>query len=140
MNTTEPTQVLVAYQAAVHAKDVDALLALYADDVFIFDMWSEWSYRGAAAWRGVVEQWFGSLGSERVEVEMDDVDTILSGDLAVIHATVTYRGLSAAGETLRAMQNRLTCTLKHIGGSWKIVHEHSSAPANPETGRVILTH
>ncbi|GAA5514482.1 hypothetical protein Dcar01_03238 [Deinococcus carri] len=135
---TKPEQVLEAYRAAVYAKDVDALLSLYDEDVCVFDMWGSWSYDGADAWRGMVTNWFASLGTERVVVALEDVQTTLADGLAVIRAFVTYTGVSAEGNTLRAMHNRLTCVLRQQGDGWKIVHEHSSAPADFETGRVIL--
>ncbi|WP_345454304.1 SgcJ/EcaC family oxidoreductase [Deinococcus aluminii] len=135
---TNPERVLEAYKAAVYAKDVDAFMSLYDEDVQVFDMWGTWSYDGAAAWRGMVTDWFASLGTERVVVDMEEVQTILTDEVAVAHAFVTYRGVSAEGQALRAMQNRLTCVLKQRGGTWKIVHEHSSAPADFETSKVIL--
>jgi uncharacterized protein (TIGR02246 family) len=131
--------VLEAYRAAVHAKDVDAFVALYDEDVCVFDMWGRWSYDGADAWRGMVVEWFGSLGSGRVEVEFQDVQTIVGDGVAVAHALLTFKGLSAEGEELRAMNNRLTWALRKTGnGAWKVVHEHTSAPADFETARVIL--
>ena len=138
---TEPVQLLERYRAAVYARDVDALVALYAEDVRVFDMWNSWEYAGAAAWRAVVAGWFGSLGSDRVAVEFDEVQSQVLGDLAVVHAFVTYRGLSAQGAQLRSMHNRLTLVCRRTdvhGGSWQIVHEHSSSPADLETGRVVL--
>jgi ketosteroid isomerase-like protein len=37
------------------------------------------------------------------------------------------------------MSNRLTWGLeKSVEGGWKVVHEHSSAPVDFETGRVQL--
>ena len=139
MNEEQPvTQILEAYKAAVFAKDVDAFVALYDQDVRIFDMWGRWSYDGSEAWREMVTDWFGSLGTERVEVEFDDVQTTSTRDVVVAHAFVTYRGLSAEGEALRALQNRVTVVLRQKGGAWKIVHEHSSAPADFETSKVIL--
>lgn len=132
------TQVLDAYKAAVFAKDVDAFVALYDQDVHVFDMWGKWSYSGLEAWREMVTDWLGSLGTERVAVEFDNVQTTLAQDVAVVHAFVTYKGLSAEGEALRAMQNRLTMVLERKGGAWKIVHEHTSAPADFETLKVIL--
>jgi uncharacterized protein (TIGR02246 family) len=130
--------VLDAYRDAVRSKDVDALLALYDPEVRIFDMWGTWTYEGAAAWRKNVEDWFGSLGSENVAVEFDDVRTLGAGDLLVAQAFVTYKGLSAEGRELRAMQNRVTMTLAKREGAWRIVHEHSSSPADFETGKVNL--
>ena len=130
--------VLDAYAAAVFGKDADAFLSLYDDDVRVFDMWGRWSYDGLDAWRAMVSDWFGSLGTERVGVVMEDVQITVAQDLAVAHAFVTFSGLSADGKTLRAMQNRLTWALRRSDGVWKIIHEHTSAPADFETAKVVL--
>ena len=62
----------------------------------------------------------------------------MAQDVAVAHAFVTYKGLSAEGRELRAMHNRLTWALKQENGAWKIVHEHISAPADFKTSKDIL--
>jgi uncharacterized protein (TIGR02246 family) len=131
-------QVFDAYKAAVFAKDVDAFVALYHEDVCVFEMWGTWSYNGIEAWRTMVGEWFGSLGSERVVVELDSVQTHVTNDLAVAYAFISYTGVSAEGKALRTMHNRLTWALKQHGSTWKIVHEHSSAPVDPETLKVLL--
>ncbi|WP_295819319.1 nuclear transport factor 2 family protein [uncultured Deinococcus sp.] len=138
MARSAPTDVLAAYATAVYARDVNALLALYHPDVTVYDMWEQWLYDGQPAWRGMVEGWFGSLGDERVQVTFDDVRTTVTPDMATVHAFVTYAGLSAGGERLRAMNNRLTLTLVPGGNGWLILHEHSSAPADFESGKVNL--
>jgi uncharacterized protein (TIGR02246 family) len=131
-------EMLEAYAAAVRAKDVDAFLDLYADDVRTFDLWTEWSYDGKDALRGMVAEWFGSLGDDVVAVEYDAVRTQTGEDVAAVSAFLTYRGLSAEGEELRSMNNRLTWALRRdAGGLWKIAHEHTSAPAGDE-GKVQL--
>jgi uncharacterized protein (TIGR02246 family) len=131
-------QMLEAYAAAVRAKDVDAFVGLYADDVRTFDLWNEWSYDGKDAFRGMVTEWFGSLGDDLVAVEWDEVRTQAGEDVAAVSAFLTYRGLSKDGEELRSMNNRLTWVLRKDGdGSWKIAHEHTSAPAG-EGGKVQL--
>jgi ketosteroid isomerase-like protein len=131
-------EMLDAYAVAVRAKDVDAFLGLYADDVRTFDLWERWSYDGPEAWRGMVTEWFGSLGDDLVAVEFDEVRSEVGHDVAAVSAFTTYRRLSPAGEELRSMNNRLTWVLRKAGdGSWKIVHEHTSAPAGDE-GRVQL--
>ena len=127
-----------AYRDAVRAKDVDALVALYAVDVRVFDLWGAWSYDGRDAWRRTVEGWFASLGDERVAVSFDEAQATVVGDAAVTHAFVTYRNLAADGTPGRAMQNRLSWMLVRAAGGWTIVHEHTSAPVDPETGRVVL--
>jgi uncharacterized protein (TIGR02246 family) len=131
-------QVLEGYKAAVFAKDVDAFIALYDADVQVFDMWGQWSHRGLAAWRAMATEWFGSLGTERVVVDFSEVHTVVSPDLAVAHAFVTYTALGVDGATLRSLNNRMTLALRPQGGAWKIVHEHTSAPIDGETTKAIF--
>ena len=129
---------LEAYRDAVHAKDVDAFVAIFADDVRVFDMWGTWSHDGIDSWRDMAEGWFGSLGDELVRVEFDDVQTIAGDGVAVLSAFVTFAGLSADGDELRSLNNRLTWGLRKIDGAWKVVHEHTSAPVEMATGKVNL--
>lgn len=134
----EPTQVLAAYADAAYRRDIDAMLALYHPQVTVYDMWETWLYDGREAWRGMVEGWFTGLGDERVQVTFEDVRSTVGTDLALVHALTTYAGLSAEGEPLRAMNNRLSLTLVREDDRWLILHEHSSAPAQFETGKVNL--
>ncbi len=130
---------LDAYRDAVRAKDVDAFIAIFADDVRVFDMWGTWSHDGIDSWREMAVGWFGSLGDELVQVDFDDVQTTIGDDTAVLSAFVTFAGLSADGAELRSMNNRLTWGLRKTGGSWKVVHEHTSAPVEPASGTVDLS-
>lgn len=132
-------EMLAAYAAAVRAKDVDALVGLYADDVRTFDLWERWSYDDRDALRAMVTEWFGSLAAdELVEIEFDEVRVQNGEDVAAVSAFTTFRALSPEGEELRSMNNRLTWVLrKDADGAWKIVHEHTSAPAGDE-GKVQL--
>ena len=130
---------LGTYADAVRSNDVDRFVALYDDDVRVFDLWERWSYDGADAWRQMVGEWFGSLGSEQVAVEFADVQTVVGDDVAAVQAFVTFKGLSAEGEELRAISNRLTWALRKTPeGGWRVVHEHTSAPVDFETGKVRL--
>jgi uncharacterized protein (TIGR02246 family) len=133
----KPEQLLEAYTDAVRAKNVEAFLDLYADDVRTFDLWSVWSYDGKGALRAMVEEWFGSVGTDTIGVEFDDVRVETGGDVAGVSAFTTFRGYSAEGEELRSMNNRLSWILRRHDDGWKIVHEHTSAPAGDE-GKVNL--
>jgi len=134
-----PYDLLDAYAAAVRAKDVEAFLALYAEDTRNFDLWSEWSYDGKDALRGMVEEWFGSLGDdEQVAVEFEDVRSYVDDDVAALSAFARYAAVSPDGNELRSLNNRLSWILRRQDdGSWRIVHEHTSAPAG-EGGKVQL--
>lgn len=130
--------VAAAYAAAVYAKDVDALLSLYAPDVFAFDMWGQWSYDGRDELAGMFREWLGSLGDERVQVDFTPEFSRSGDDWAIWCATVRYAGLAATGEELRYLENRCTWSLRREGGEWLIVHEHSSAPADFKSLKVSL--
>ena len=135
---TAITRVLESYAAAVMAKDVQAFMRLYDPAVRVFDTWGVWSYEGADAWQQAIEAWFTSLGGERVKVNFNDVQSTGGQELGVVSAFVTYVGISAAGEPLRAMQNRITWVLRTSGHVLRIVHEHTSAPIGFDDSKAIL--
>ncbi len=132
-------EMLERYTAAVRAKDVDAFLELYSEDVRTFDLWQEWTYDGKDALRGMVAEWFGSLGDDEVvAVRFDDIRTQTGSDVAAVSAFTTYANVTPDGTEQRSMNNRLTWVLrKDADGAWKIAHEHTSAPAG-EGGKVQL--
>lgn len=129
---------LGSYKEAVLAKDVDAFAALYDDDVHVFDMWGAWSLRGIKTWRDMAVGWFSSLGDERVFVSVKEPQSTRGGELIVGHATLTYSAVSPDGKELRSLSNRMTVALRHAGGSWKVFHQHTSAPIDPQSTKAIL--
>jgi uncharacterized protein (TIGR02246 family) len=132
-------EMLEQYAAAVRAKDVEAFVGLYADDVRTFDLWNQWSYDGKDALRAMVSEWFGSLeDDETVTVAFDDVRTQAGPDVGAVSAFTTFAAVAPDGTELRSMNNRLTWVLRRDGdGPWRIAHEHTSAPAGDE-GKVQL--
>ena len=127
-----------AYKSSVLNKQVDKLMDLYDEDLIAFDLWGRWSYVGEGPWRGMNEEWLGSLGSESVVVEFDDINAVYGAEISAAYATVTYKARSETGEILRSMQNRLTWVARQKNGTWKIVHQHTSAPIDPEKFSPIL--
>ena len=132
-------EMLAAYAAALQARDVEAFVGLYADDVRTFDLWERWSYDGRDELHAMVAEWFGSLADDEVvEVAFDEVRSQPGEDVAAVSAFTTFRALSPEGQELRSMNNRLTWVLRREpDGEWKIAHEHTSAPAGDE-GKVQL--
>ena len=140
MSDTEK-QVLKAldtYKSAMLAKNVETFMHLYDPGVRVFDAWGVWSYEGADAWRIAVEGWFSSLGTEQVRVTFEDVKIVGDHGLASMSAVATYAGISADAQELRAMQNRISWTLKTSGHVLRVIHEHTSAPIGFEDNKAIL--
>jgi uncharacterized protein (TIGR02246 family) len=134
----EIEQVLGAYRAAVRAKDIDAFVAIYDENVRIFDTW-QWSYDGLDAWRAMATDWFGSVGDDQILVEHSEVEITVEDGIAVASAYTRFSGLSPSGEELRAMENRLTWALRRTDAGWRVFHEHTSAPGSFETGKLVLS-
>ncbi|HEY0189461.1 MAG TPA: nuclear transport factor 2 family protein [Cellulomonas sp.] len=133
------TETIAAYRAAVLARDVEALLALYSPRVRVYDLWGPWSADGEHARRESVQEWFGTLGAESVHVQAADVRAQLGEDLAVVEAFLRFEARDPAGAVLRWMTNRLTWVLvPDTADRWRIVHEHISAPIDPGSGTAVL--
>ena len=128
---------LAAYQAAVLAKDVAAFVSIYADDARIFELWGTWEH-DLLSWREMAQGWFAFLGDQRSVVTAHDVRTQVSGDMALLTASLTYTAVDAADQHLRSLDNRLSWVLRQRGGRWLVVHEHTSVPLAHEDGKGIL--
>lgn len=126
------------YASAVLQRDAEAFVRLYDPDVRVFDAWGVWEYKGAELWRRAVEGWFISLGTERVRITFSETECHGSLTMAITTAIARYSSLSAQGEEVRSMQNRITWGLRTTGHVLRIVHEHTSAPVGFEDMKAIL--
>ncbi|WP_404615795.1 nuclear transport factor 2 family protein [Rhodanobacter hydrolyticus] len=88
----------------------------------------------------MADGWFSSLGTERVVVDVRDAQSTVAGALAIGHAILTYTAVSAEGKELRSLSNRITIGLKRSDESWKIFHEHTSAPIDQQSLKAILNY
>ena len=128
---------LAAYTKAVAEKDVELLVGLFDEQVLLFDVWDQWSISGKAAWRSAVEEWLGSLGSDRVLVEFETVQETVSDGLVCASAFVTYTAFSLDGTRLRSHKERQTWVLSLKEEGWRVVHCHNSVPFGMETGKPL---
>lgn len=131
-------QILESYKAAVLAKDVEAFLALYDDEVHVFDLWGAWSLHGIEAWRSMAVGWFTAVGDERIIVDIAQVGSTRLGELAIGHAFLTYTAMSTDGTALRSLDNRITAALRKVEGVWRIFHEHTSVPIEHISAKAML--
>ena len=105
----------------------------------MFDTWGVWSFEDRNAWNVALQDWLGSLGTETVEVEFDEVRGAQQGEMAWVSAIVTYSARDADGEVTQSMQNRLSWSLVKTASRWLIAHEHTSAPIGFGDQKAILT-
>lgn len=116
---------VTAWTKAAHAKDVDAVMALYAPDIVTFDLAPPLLHRADDIRRGLKE-WFATFKGP-VEFEFRDLDVTVGGDAAFCRSLNHLTGDRTSGERPDVWV-RATICFKRIGGTWKAVHEHVSVP------------
>jgi ketosteroid isomerase-like protein len=121
---------------AIHAKDLERLMSLYASDVVYFDLVPPLQYVGADALRERFLDWFGSFEGP-IRQEISDLHVVENDDVAIAHMLVQ------AGGTLRNGQEvsywvRATDGCRRSDGDWLITHEHISLPVDPMSRSAVM--
>jgi uncharacterized protein (TIGR02246 family) len=122
-------RLIAAWSRALEAKDLDGLVADYADDAVMFDAIPPYKTVGKEAIRQV---WANCLPyfPERFTSEHRDIVIHVTGDTAVMHCLHHFIPESPdhpCGQTWM----RVTVGYQRIDGKWKSVHDHISIPFNP---------
>jgi len=126
------------YQNAAWNKDTTAMMNLYAEQAVIFDMWDRGYISNRPEWTKNIEQWFGSLGEEKVKVEFEMVKIDQSDKVGFASALIKFQAISSEGAVLRSMRNRLTLGFLKFEDEWKVMHQHTSAPISSNGLSAIL--
>ena len=116
---------------AVHAKDIDKLIACYAPDVVVFDLLPPLQFVDAAHYRQNWAAWFASWQG-LIGYEMREL-TITAGDEVAFSRSLNHiTGARTDGEK-NDVWVRATVCFRKIDGQWKVTHEHMSVPYDMET-------
>jgi ketosteroid isomerase-like protein len=121
---------------AIRAKDIDAVMSLYASNVVSFDLGPPLRYAGAdnkrRAWQEVFAAYPGPIA-----YEVHELNVTTHGDLAFVHSLNHVSGSLASGHT-SDLWLRWTACFRRIDGVWLVVHDHVSVPADLEHGQAVL--
>lgn len=121
---------------AARAKDIDGIFAHYAPDIVAFDAIAELRFEGTDAyrthWQACMEMCPGDM-----IFEVHDLSIAAQGDLAFCHYLSRCGATGPDGEE-KAGWMRATAGLRKRGGKWLIVHEHFSAPFDPQSGKALF--
>ena len=113
---------------AVHAGDIDAVLADHTDDIVMFDVPPpERGVRGIDAYRASWPPFFEWQRSG-ASFEIDSLDVTAGADVAFVWALL-HCGTAEDRERHPDQRLRLTLGLRRIDGRWVVSHEHHSFPA-----------
>jgi uncharacterized protein (TIGR02246 family) len=126
------------YIAAFKAKDVDAIMKVYAPDqtLVVFDVVPPRQYVGAAAYRKDWQTVFGSFDGP-ITVELTDLDVVADRNLAYSHSIQHVAGTNKHDKKVD-LTVRVTDVYKKAHGRWQIIHEHVSVPIDLETDKPDL--
>ena len=125
-----------ALTQALRAKDINALMALYAPDIVTFDVRPPLQVRGVDGYKKNFEAWFASVQGP-IDYEMRDLRITVGDDVAFCYGLGHVRGTRTTGERADYWV-RVTSGFQRISGQWLISHEHVSAPIDMETMQAAL--
>jgi uncharacterized protein (TIGR02246 family) len=123
-----------SWARALHAKDVDTLMAHYAPDIVTFDLRPP-TRVGADAYRKNFEAWFAATRGP-IEYEMRELQIATSDHVAFCHCLSHIKSTRANGDSADYWV-RVTVGLQKKNGSWTITHEHVSMPFDMETMKAV---
>ncbi|MFT4024976.1 MAG: hypothetical protein QM664_14460, partial [Flavihumibacter sp.] len=94
----QPEDFFAVYKESAWQKDAERMIALYADEVEVFDMWQQGYQHGIAGWSALVRDWLNGLGDERVAVGFERIHIRAGSDTAFASALVSFKALAAGGQ------------------------------------------
>lgn len=114
------------WASAVHAADLDGVLAHHTEDIVMFDVPPPNEVRGKAAYRDTWPPFFKHQ-AQGATFDIVSLDVTAGNDVAFAHALLRC----GTNEELRkdpGNRLRLTIGLRKLNGQWSIAHEHHSFP------------
>jgi len=128
----ELRRVIAEQQRAICQKNIQRIMAGYAEEAVVFNVKPPFQIRDKRAWR---HQWESSLAHFPASFgsETKDVKIIANGDIAVAHYLYRFTGMPFDPSWIRN-----TAVYRKIRGRWLIVHEHGSVPFDPETSKAVF--
>lgn len=121
---------------ALRDKNVEGVMAMYAQEVVTFDIVPPLRYVGADALRKLWEETF-SLVQGAIGYELHDLNITVGDDVAFTYSLNHISGTTNAGQKTNIWL-RWTACFRKINGKWLIVHHQNSVPADLRTGRAVL--
>ncbi len=121
---------------AVCARDLERIMAHYDPDLVAYDAILAPQFKGAAAYREHFAKCLDMcLGAPLMEAQ--EIRAMADGDLGVAHYLLRCGYVDDDGREQTGWMRATVCCRRQ-GGAWKIVHEHYSAPFEPESGQAML--
>ena len=128
-------QSLEAWTRSLRAKDLDALMALYASDTVTFDLMPPSQVQGADRYRKNFERWFAAMPGP-IDYEIHDLRITTGDDVAFCHSLGHVKATKTNGEAADYWV-RVTVGFQKRKGQWLMIHDHVSMPFDMGTGEAV---
>lgn len=122
---------------AVHVKDLDAVMACYAEDVVAYDLFCTAKVTGREPYRKNFEMWFQCCETGPASYEIVELDIVAGDEVAFARSLNRMTGPNPEGKVEESWI-RVTVGFQKRGGEWKVVHEHVSVPLDMETQKGVF--
>jgi uncharacterized protein (TIGR02246 family) len=114
------------WAAAVHAGDLDAVLADHAGDIVMFDVPPPYEgVRGLDAYCATWPPFF--RWQQRASFDIEELE-VVAGDTVAFAYALLRCGTPEDFAANPAQRLRLTVGLRRVDGRWVVTHEHHSFP------------
>ena len=135
---TEIRELVDRYLEAIRASDVERIVSHYAPDILAFDAIAQLQFKGVEAYRKHWQACIAMCPSEGMTFELHEPSIAISGDVAFGHWLCRCGpGPDESGEA-KTCWMRSTIGFRKTHGKWAIVHEHWSAPFDPQTSKAMF--
>ncbi len=132
---TELREKMNDWADAVRARDIDRICANYAPDIVAFDAIAQLQFKGADAYRKHWETCMEMCAGPMI-FELHELQITASDDLAFVHGLNRCGGTGPDGKEMSGWMRMTTC-LRKQHGEWRVMHEHFSAPFDPESNKAL---
>ncbi|MFR9724675.1 nuclear transport factor 2 family protein [Streptomyces sp. MS19] len=124
---TQIRELVERWARAVHAGDLDTVVADHAEDIVMFDVPPPYEgVRGLAAYREVWPPFF-AWQAQGASFAVEDIEVTAGADVAFAHALLRC-GTPDELAARPGFRLRLTLGLRKEAGRWTVAHEHHSFP------------
>jgi uncharacterized protein (TIGR02246 family) len=133
---SEIRSIIEGWAQAVRTRDSKALASHFAPRTVVFDLVNPLQYKGADDVHQRATQWLSSF-KEDPHYEIRDLTILASETVAHCHSLNHVSGVVTGGQKIDMWWRATVCFHKQ-NGQWLVVHEHSSIPMDPNTGKASL--
>jgi len=116
------------WSRAVREENRAGIRANHDSEMLMFDVPPPFLSRGLDAYMATWEKFFSSWSEKPVAFDSHDVKITAGKDVAFATAIGRCAGVARNGRQEK-LEFRLTMGFRKIEGSWRIMHEHHSLPA-----------